>query len=67
MLNTKEAIKKAIELAGSQTLLADKINVTRQMVCRWSKTGKISIHHYLKINQLIEYDSIKRDKNNKNS
>lgn len=63
MRKTKETIDLAIEIAGSQTDLAIRLGVQRQMVNRWVKTGKISIHHYLAINQFIQYNEIKKYKN----
>jgi len=66
-MDTKELINQAILIAGSQSSLAYQMNVTRQMVSRWAKTGKISIHHYLKINQYINYNKIKKDVNNRNA
>lgn len=63
MRTTKESVKLAIEIAGSQANLAQKLGVTRQMVSRWALTGKISIHHYLTINQFIHYNEIKKYKN----
>jgi hypothetical protein len=66
-MDTKESIKEAILIAGSQTALSNQMDVTRQMVSRWLKTGKISLQHYLKLNQYINYNSIKKDVNLRNS
>ncbi|HGO5814496.1 TPA: transcriptional regulator [Mannheimia haemolytica] len=45
----RETIKKAIEIVGTQTKLAEACGVSQQAVQRWLSGGGISAEHLLKI------------------
>jgi len=45
------ALKNAIAIAGAQTTLAKAINCNQQNISLWLKTGKISPHKVIAIEQ----------------
>lgn len=50
----KSCVENAINISGTQSELAKELNVTRQMVCRWLRSGRISLNYFIELNKYID-------------
>jgi len=48
------ALNKAIEVCGSQKLLAEKLEVGEPNICRWKSTRMVPANHCLKIQEITK-------------